>query len=134
MPLRTLSYQVRIWNRFRKAYPTTPLPPIVVVLVSHVRGGWTRARSLGELFDPLVPATPALAQLVPDVPLIVEDLAIAAITISRAGRCRHFPSLRCGCCAMLAIVGACLTTSTRGLTHLERRSVGPTDATRSPRS
>src|SRR5882757_1234630 len=34
MPLRTLSYQVRIWNRFRKAYPAAPLPPIVVVLVS----------------------------------------------------------------------------------------------------
>jgi hypothetical protein len=75
MPLRTLSYQVRIWNRFRKAYPKAPLPPIVVVLVSHARGGWTRARSLGELFDPLVPATPALAQLLPDVPMIVEDLA-----------------------------------------------------------
>jgi DNA-directed RNA polymerase specialized sigma24 family protein len=75
MPLRTLAYQVRIWNRFRKAYPTAPLPPIVVVLVSHVRGGWTRARSLGELFDALVPATPALAQLLPNVPLIVEDLA-----------------------------------------------------------
>jgi DNA-directed RNA polymerase specialized sigma24 family protein len=45
------------------------------VLVSHARGGWTRARSLGELFDPLVPATPALAQLLPNVPLIVDDLA-----------------------------------------------------------
>jgi len=42
MPLRTLTYQVRIWNRFRKQYRTARLPPILVVVVSHVRaaGSW----------------------------------------------------------------------------------------------
>jgi hypothetical protein len=31
MPLRTLSYQVRIWNHVRKANRAAPLPPILAV-------------------------------------------------------------------------------------------------------
>src|SRR5689334_882392 len=52
MPLRTLAYQLQIWERFRKERPRAPLPPIIGVLVSHVAGGWTKARTLEELYDP----------------------------------------------------------------------------------
>jgi hypothetical protein len=75
MPQRMLSYQSRIWDRFRKDHPTAKLPPILAVLVSHVRGGWTWARSFEELFDPDVLALPGLAPLVPRVSMITLDLA-----------------------------------------------------------
>ena len=75
MPLRVLSYQTRIWARFRKEQPGTPLPPILGVLVSHARGGWTSARSFEEMLDPAVLAVPGLAALVPRCSMVVEDLA-----------------------------------------------------------
>ena len=54
---------------------TIRIPPVVTVLVSHVRGGWTDARSLDELLDPAVGTIPDLAGLVPRCAMIVEDLA-----------------------------------------------------------
>ena len=74
MPQRTLSYQSRIWDRFVKAHPRAWLPPVIGVLVSHVRGGWTAAQSFEELFDPAVMALAGLAALVPRCSMIVEDL------------------------------------------------------------
>jgi hypothetical protein len=93
MPLRTASYEVRIWHRFRKIYRAAWLPPILAVLVSHVRDGWTTARTLGELFDPAILASPALAALVPRVPLIVEDLAHRSIADLQAWTLPAFPKL-----------------------------------------
>jgi predicted transposase YdaD len=75
MPLRMLAYQLRIWDRFRRAPASTWLPPIVAVLVSHVAGGWTAARTFEAMFDPGVLAIPGLAALVPRYAMIVEDLA-----------------------------------------------------------
>jgi len=45
------------------------------VLVSHVAGGWTLARSFEALFDPAVLALPGLTALVPRYSMIVDDLA-----------------------------------------------------------
>jgi predicted transposase/invertase (TIGR01784 family) len=46
MPLRVLSYDVRIWERYVREQPKAWLPPVVAVLVSHVRaGGRLRGRS-----------------------------------------------------------------------------------------
>ncbi len=75
MPLRALSFQTRIWERCRTEQPHDRLPPVIAVLVSHVRGGWTVARSLDELLDPAVVEIPGLAGLVPRCAMIVEDLA-----------------------------------------------------------
>jgi hypothetical protein len=74
MPLRMLSYQARIWGRFRKEQPGARLPPILAVMVSHTPGGWTAARSFEQLLDPGVLAIPGLAALVPRFSMIVEDL------------------------------------------------------------
>jgi predicted transposase YdaD len=75
MPLRTLAYQNRIWDRFRREQPGAPLPPVIAVVVCHVRGGWTHARAIEELFDRDVLAIPGVAPLVPRCEMIVEDLA-----------------------------------------------------------
>jgi flagellar biosynthesis/type III secretory pathway protein FliH len=75
MPLRTLSYRTRIWNRCRKQRPEAWLPPILTVLISHVPGGWTTSRVLDDLFDPCMRAIPELAASIPRSSLIIDDLA-----------------------------------------------------------
>jgi hypothetical protein len=75
MPLRGLSYQVRIWERSRKAQPQGSLPPVIAVVVSHAPGGWTAARSLEDMLDPAVTALPGLVALMPRFSLLIEDLA-----------------------------------------------------------
>jgi len=75
MPLRMLSYQNRIWERFAREHRQGWLPPVVAVLVSHVPGGWGAAKAFEELFDPAVMARPDLAALVPRFSMVVEDLA-----------------------------------------------------------
>ncbi len=75
MPLRTLSYRTRVWNRLRKERPEARLPPVLAVLVSHVPGGWTTSRSLDDMFDPSVLAIPGLSASIPRSSLIIDDLA-----------------------------------------------------------
>jgi hypothetical protein len=75
MPLRGLSYQVRIWERSRKEQPQAWLPPVIAVVVSHVPGGWTASRSLEDMLDPAVRAQPGLTALLPRFSLLVEDIA-----------------------------------------------------------
>jgi predicted transposase YdaD len=74
MPLRMLTYEIRIWNRFVKEHRDAWLPPVFAVLVGHVRGGWTAARAFAELFDPDVMAISEIATLVPRFSMIVEDV------------------------------------------------------------
>jgi hypothetical protein len=75
LPLRAISYQVRIWERFRKEHLGAPLPPIVTALVSHAPGGWTAAGSFEELLDQDLMAIPGLAGLVPRFSICTLDLA-----------------------------------------------------------
>jgi hypothetical protein len=75
MPLRTLSYRTRVWNRCRKERPDAWLPPILAVLVSHVPGGWMSSRTLDEMFDPSVRAIPGLSASIPRSSMIIDDLA-----------------------------------------------------------
>src|SRR5262249_10196065 len=75
MPLRTLSYRTRVWNRCRKARPAERPAPILAVLVSHVPGGWTTSCSLDDMFDPSVRAIPGLSASIPRSSLIIDDLA-----------------------------------------------------------
>ena len=74
MPLRGLSYQVRIWERSRKAQPQGWLPLVIAVVVSHAPDGWTTSRSLEDMLDPAVRALPQLATLAPQFSLLIEDL------------------------------------------------------------
>jgi hypothetical protein len=75
MAQRMLSYQTRIWDRFRKERPRARLPPVLAVLISHAPGGWTAPRAFEELFDPAVMAIPGLALLVPRCSMLTLDLA-----------------------------------------------------------
>jgi hypothetical protein len=74
MPLRGLSYQVRIWERSRKEQPQAWLPLVIAVVVSHAPDGWTTSRSLEDMLDPAVTALPRLAALAPRSSLLIEDL------------------------------------------------------------
>jgi hypothetical protein len=111
MPLRMATYQVQLWNRFRKEQHRSrrkaPLPPIIAVLVSHARDGWTAPRSFEGLFDPPVLALPGLAPLVPRCSMVVLDLVhmtnadLQAFSLPRSrGTC-------CGCCGTRAPRPAC---------------------------
>lgn len=93
MPLRTLSYRTRVWNRSRKAQRDAWLPPVVAVLVSHAPGGWTTSRSLDELFDPGVRAIPDLAASIPRSSLFIDDLAHLTDDALRARSLAAFPKL-----------------------------------------
>lgn len=75
MPLRTLTYEARIWGRFHKDRPGEWLPPIIAVVISHVPGGWTAARSFEELFAPSIMTIPGLVALVPRFSLVIADLS-----------------------------------------------------------
>lgn len=65
LPLRLLVYMVRIWERFRRENPGTPLPPIVPVVLSHAPGGWTSARRFQDLFGSDLHEVPRLRDFVP---------------------------------------------------------------------
>lgn len=74
MPLRWLTYQVRLCDRFRRDRPGAQLPPVIGVLVSHAPGGWTVARTFEEMMHPSVVAIPGLAALLPRCSMILDDL------------------------------------------------------------
>ena len=93
MPLRALSYQTRIWTRFRKERRTAPLPPGLAVVVSHARGGWRASHSLTELFDPGVLAIPDLSALVPRLSLLIDDLTRLSNRDLQARKLPPFPKL-----------------------------------------
>ena len=75
MPLRTLTYETRIWDRFHKDRPGERLPPILAVVISHVPGGWTAARSFDDLFAPSIVTIAGLLALVPRFSLVIADLS-----------------------------------------------------------
>jgi hypothetical protein len=75
MPLRSLAYQLQIWERFRNEQRDRWLPPIIAVVVSQDPGGWTTARSLEDMLDPRVMAVPGMAPLVPQFSLVIDDLS-----------------------------------------------------------
>jgi hypothetical protein len=78
MCLRTLGYQVRGWERYRKDHRTGPLPVIIPIVISHDPAGWSAPTSFHALFDlgPLgaLDSFPELAQFVPQFELRIEDL------------------------------------------------------------
>src|SRR4051812_41341374 len=93
MPLRALSYRTRIWYRCHKQRPEAWHPPILMVLVSQVPGGWTASRSLDDMFDPGVLAIPDLAASVPRCPMVIQDLAGLSDGDLQAGSLAAFQKL-----------------------------------------
>jgi Putative transposase, YhgA-like len=94
LPLRALTYQTQIWTRHRKEEPRTQLlPPIVVVIVSHVPGGWTASRSFADMFHRDALAILGVVELIPLFSLIVVDLARQSDDELQAWRAGAFQKL-----------------------------------------
>jgi predicted transposase/invertase (TIGR01784 family) len=93
MPLRTLVYLVRIWERFRKEHETEPLPPIIPALVSHAPGGWTAPRSFHDMVSPRPSSIEGLAEFVPSFTMEVEDLAHLSNEDIKGRALAAFPTL-----------------------------------------
>jgi predicted transposase/invertase (TIGR01784 family) len=73
MPLRVLSYVVRIWSRLCDA-GAERLPVVVPLVLHHGEGGWNVARRLADLIEVDDALTPSLQRFVPDFELLVDDL------------------------------------------------------------
>ena len=76
MPLRILHYLALVWMRHAQEHELPlPLPPLVSVLVAHAPGGWPAARSTHDLVAPSPDLIPAVAELVPNVTFVLDDLS-----------------------------------------------------------
>ena len=93
MPLRMLSYLVRIWEKFRKEHPRGSLPIVIPMVIAHARSGWSAPRSLAEMFNTRPASIAGLAELVPSFSLLVEDLAELSNAEIKALALRAFPTL-----------------------------------------
>ena len=75
MPGRVLTYVQRIWDAaLREAPARRALPPVVTIVVHHGEAGWGAPRRLHDLVEGL-DQLPGLARFVPDVEMLVDDLA-----------------------------------------------------------
>ncbi len=76
MPLRLLSYVVRVlMQHAEQTEGALPLPVVVPLLVHHSAIGWTAATRLEALFDPALLATEGLTELVPCFGFVLDDLS-----------------------------------------------------------
>lgn len=73
--VRTLGYQVRIWERFLRDRPAGRIPAIISLVVCHTPDGWSEPRRFHDLVSPAPSAYPGLAELVPQFSVLIEDLA-----------------------------------------------------------
>jgi hypothetical protein len=94
MPFRVLRYQVRIWEAYLKDHPgEIHLPPVIVVVLPHAPGGWTAATTMHELFEPALVAEPALAALLPQFRMVLDDLSQVDDDALQARALGAFPRL-----------------------------------------
>ena len=76
MPLRMLSYVVRILlQHAEQTQGALPLPAVVPLVLHHSATGWTASTRLEALFDPDLLATEGLAELVPRFGFLLDDLS-----------------------------------------------------------
>jgi predicted transposase YdaD len=75
MGYRLLRYMVRIWEAHLREDGAAKLPLIVPLVLHHGPGGWTAARSLGELLDAEDELMEAARPYVPHFTFVVDDLA-----------------------------------------------------------
>jgi hypothetical protein len=93
MPLRVLGYQARTLERYWRAQPREPLPPIIAVVISHDPKGWRGPRELVELLSESARQHAAVRRLMPNVRYIVDDLAHLSDAELRARALGAFPAL-----------------------------------------
>ncbi|MBI5535969.1 MAG: Rpn family recombination-promoting nuclease/putative transposase, partial [Deltaproteobacteria bacterium] len=76
MPYRLLRYMIRIWEQWIAEQQEHPklLPAIVPVAMSHSEGGWRRAVSMHELFDPQT--VQAAGEHLPGFRFVLDDLTL----------------------------------------------------------
>jgi hypothetical protein len=85
MPVRMLRYLGRIWGAWTRANPeATRVPPIIPVVLHHGANGWTAPRDLSECLDCDPETLAALAPLLPQLGLLIDDLALHADEALRA--------------------------------------------------
>lgn len=83
MPLRLLRYMVEAWTRWEKRTQgsrgqSTPLPPIIPVLLAHAPGGWRGPARLIDLCELTDGDAAVFGPFVPDFRHLVDDLARAS--------------------------------------------------------
>jgi predicted transposase/invertase (TIGR01784 family) len=76
MPFRLLRYEIRIWEAWEKANPGAPLPPIIPIVLSQAKGGWTAATNFESALA-LQGAPAALLRFVPKFDYLVDDIGLS---------------------------------------------------------
>ena len=76
MPFRLLRYEVRIWEAWEKDNPGAPLPPIIPVVLSQSKGGWTVPKNF-ESTIALQDAPDALLRFIPKFEYLVDDIGLS---------------------------------------------------------
>jgi predicted transposase/invertase (TIGR01784 family) len=78
MPLRLLSYVVRILVRHTEqtnaGSDPLPLPVVIPVVLHHGESGWSVATRLEDLFDQQLIAETGIAELIPRLSFVLDDL------------------------------------------------------------
>lgn len=93
MPLRMLSYMVRIWQRHRNEKPRAALPAIIAVMIVHAGTRPAGPTRLHELVVPRPDRIPGLSELVPSFRIIVDDISAATDAQLRTRALATFPKL-----------------------------------------
>ena len=76
MPYRMLRYVDRaLWSHVSANRNALPLPAVIPILLHHSESGWTNATSMHQLFDESLVADEAIARLLPQLHLVVDDLS-----------------------------------------------------------
>jgi hypothetical protein len=76
MPFRLLRYEIRIWEAWENAHPGAPLPPIIPIVLSQAKGGWTAATNFESMLA-LQGAPAALLRFVPKFDYLVDDIGLS---------------------------------------------------------
>jgi hypothetical protein len=133
MPLRTLSYQVRIWEEFRRKHPLArQLPAIIPVVLYQGEAAWTDPMDLAQLVAVPGESRDAFEQWIPkasfiflplqqtDLDKVVADLSVRLIlrfmreivitpTTERIRNCFEVIPKLCECENDAAFIRTCLT-------------------------
>lgn len=76
MPFRLLRYEVRIWEAWEKSHPGELLPPIIPIVLSQAKGGWTASTNFESMIG-LQDAPSALLRFVPKFDYLVDDIGLS---------------------------------------------------------
>lgn len=76
MPLRMIEYIVLIWRDWLREHPNaTHLPAVLPIVLHHGEAGWTTPKSLTEMYDLDPAALSVLGPWLPQLRLLIDDLA-----------------------------------------------------------